>query len=247
MTSMPKLPYINSPEAMLVTADELSMIVAEELQRAVAEAEVAAPDPEQTNIDALNHAHSWIASAPHGDDCFVSDHHESDPGSQCNCGKDGVLSAIELALEARAVAEPALTNKAPSALSKLTDALVADPEYAWSWHCNLAMPIMDSTKVSHRDANIAAARLMQHIFGIDTAKHAHFEVAAEPETKVDSALADWAAERWHAEVANRPLVNIHRRTLDDTWRQVLRYAGVDDRERLGPTHDELLALSAPKE
>lgn len=129
----------------------------------------------------------------------------------------------------------------------MTDALVADPEYAWSWHCNLAMPIMDSTKVSHRDANIAAARLMQHIFGIDTAKHAHFEVAAEPETKVDSALADWAAERWHAEVANRPLVNIHRRTLDDTWRQVLRYAGVDDRERLGPTHDELLALSAPKE
>ncbi|WP_304308108.1 hypothetical protein [Pseudacidovorax intermedius] len=61
-------------------------------------------------------------------------------------------------------------------------------------------------------------------------------VAAEPCAQ----LADWAAERWHAEVAQRPLENVHRRSLDDTWRQVLRYLGVDDRVRLGPTHDELL-------
>lgn len=62
--------------------------------------------------------------------------------------------------------------------------------------------------------------------------------------KLRDELADWAAGRWHAEVANRPLTNIHRRSLDDTWRQVLRYAGVDDRERLGPTHDELVAPPA---
>lgn len=51
----------------------------------------------------------------------------------------------------------------------------------------------------------------------------------------------WVVERWKAEVASRPLVNVHRRSLDDTWRQVLRHLGVDDRERLGPTHDELVA------
>ena len=54
------------------------------------------------------------------------------------------------------------------------------------------------------------------------------------------ALIDWVAARWHAEVANRPLINVHRRTLDGTWRQVLRHLGVDDKARLGPTHDELL-------
>jgi len=54
------------------------------------------------------------------------------------------------------------------------------------------------------------------------------------------ALASWVATRWHDEVANRPLVNVHRRSLDDTWRQVLRHLGVDDEARLGPRHDELV-------
>lgn len=60
-------------------------------------------------------------------------------------------------------------------------------------------------------------------------------------------LIDWAVERWHDEVKNRPMVNIHRRSLDDTWRQVLRHLGVDDRARLGPTHDELRAEIGSKE
>ena len=34
--------------------------------------------------------------------------------------------------------------------------------------------------------------------------------------------------------------NIHRRTLDDTWRQVIRHCKGDDRALCGPTHDELL-------
>lgn len=56
-----------------------------------------------------------------------------------------------------------------------------------------------------------------------------------------SALLTWAVERWNAEVKNRPLVNIYRRILDDTWRQVIRFAGGNDRELVGPTHDELAA------
>lgn len=50
----------------------------------------------------------------------------------------------------------------------------------------------------------------------------------------------WAVKRWKAEVANRPLQNIHRRTLDDTWRQVIRYCGGDDEALCGPRHDDLL-------
>lgn len=53
-------------------------------------------------------------------------------------------------------------------------------------------------------------------------------------------LLAWAVERWQAEVANRPIVNIHRRTLDDTWRQVIRHLGGDDAALCGPRHDDLV-------
>lgn len=56
-----------------------------------------------------------------------------------------------------------------------------------------------------------------------------------------SEAVDWAVGRWNAEVKNRPLQNIHRRSLDDTWRQVIRHFGGDDAGLCGPPHDELLA------
>ena len=64
---------------------------------------------------------------------------------------------------------------------------------------------------------------------------------AEPETGSD--LLSWACQRWREEVQDRPLVNVHRRTLDDTWRQVIRFAGGDPDAHIGPTHDELLQRS----
>jgi hypothetical protein len=63
------------------------------------------------------------------------------------------------------------------------------------------------------------------------------DVPAIPE-KPD--LLEWAVSRWREEVLKRPLGNIHRRTLDDTWRQVIRQLGGDDRDLVGPPHDELL-------
>ncbi len=51
----------------------------------------------------------------------------------------------------------------------------------------------------------------------------------------------WAVWRWESEVKNRPLVNVHRRTLDDTWRQVIRHFGGDPDKLVGPSHDDLLA------
>ena len=57
-------------------------------------------------------------------------------------------------------------------------------------------------------------------------------------------LLSWAVGRWDAEVKNRPLVNVHRRSLDDTWRQVIRRLGGDAGLLCGPAHDELLALAA---
>lgn len=52
-------------------------------------------------------------------------------------------------------------------LAALSAEIAADPEHAWGWHCNIAVPIMDATGVSHELANEAAAHLMQHLFGYD--------------------------------------------------------------------------------
>lgn len=48
----------------------------------------------------IEHLSSFVAHAPHGDNCFVSDHYEGDPGSRCNCGKDSAGSAAISGLEA---------------------------------------------------------------------------------------------------------------------------------------------------
>lgn len=55
-----------------------------------------------------------------------------------------------------------------------------------------------------------------------------------------SGLLGWAVSRWEAEVSLRPLHNLHRRSLDDTWRQVIRRLGGNDHELCGPPHDALL-------
>src|SRR5271169_5458805 len=60
------------------------------------------------------------------------------------------------------------------------------------------------------------------------------------QTTEASSLLTWAVSRWNAEVADRPLRNIHRRALDDIWRQVIRFAGRDPIALLGPSHDDLL-------
>lgn len=50
-----------------------------------------------------------------------------------------------------------------------------DPEYAWTWHYNLAVPIMDAAGVSHRVANQTAAYLMSALFECDVTTHPHFQ------------------------------------------------------------------------
>jgi hypothetical protein len=55
----------------------------------------------------------------------------------------------------------------------------------------------------------------------------------------------WAVSRWEAEVKNRPVQNVHRRSLDDTWRQVIRHFGGDPVALCGPDHDDLLAPVIP--
>jgi len=55
------------------------------------------------------------------------------------------------------------TKEAFEALKK---AIQADHSYAWSWHCNVAMPFQDEGG-SHEQANRAVARFMQTAFDVD--------------------------------------------------------------------------------
>lgn len=54
-------------------------------------------------------------------------------------------------------------------------------------------------------------------------------------------LSEWALSRWIAEVKDRPLQNIHRKTLDNTWRQIYRKL-TGGKEIPYPTHEERLGL-----
>jgi hypothetical protein len=76
---------------------------------------------------------------------------------------------------------------------------------------------------------------------IERAALEHAAPAAEPVE--GSPLLEWAVSKWNDEVKNRPLQNVHRRSLDDTWRQVIRWAGGDPVALLGPSHDDLLAAT----
>lgn len=60
------------------------------------------------------------------------------------------------------------------AMNTLREALHNDPEYAWSWHCNLAMASIDEG-MDWNSAQFAAARFMRICFGVDTTKNDHFE------------------------------------------------------------------------
>jgi hypothetical protein len=76
-------------------------------------------------------------------------------------------------------------------------------------------------------------------FSDDVAKELVRLAATPPGDAVRKEL-DWAVARWHAEVRHRPLKNMHRRSLDDTWRQVIRRLGGDDVALCGPKHDDLV-------
>jgi hypothetical protein len=53
------------------------------------------------------------------------------------------------------------------AFYRLSDEVKTDQDYAWSWHCSIAMSAKD-VGVDHETANKAANRFMQMCFGVDT-------------------------------------------------------------------------------
>jgi hypothetical protein len=53
------------------------------------------------------------------------------------------------------------------AVECLSAAFKADPDYAHTWHCNIAMAAIDAG-APHKEANERAADFMSRAFGVDT-------------------------------------------------------------------------------
>jgi hypothetical protein len=67
--------------------------------------------------------------------------------------------------------------EATSPIKSLIDAMKADPEYAWSWHCSLAMAMHDSGAGPHQACNKGAALFLSLLSdgAVDTTQHPAYE------------------------------------------------------------------------
>lgn len=68
-------------------------------------------------------------------------------------------------------------RKTGRAVRTLSKAMKDDPGFAWSWHCNIAMPIFDAANkgcvepvMSAAKANEIAKKLMKHLFDVETSE-----------------------------------------------------------------------------
>ena len=84
-----------------------------------------------------------------------------------------------------------------SAMEVLKAAMKADPDFARTWHDNLAMAVMDSEsrdnlRSDHEVANDAAARFMKSAFDVDTLAGRH-SCAPASSTAFDDQWREWMA------------------------------------------------------
>lgn len=79
------------------------------------------------------------------------------------------ISDLRRAVGATSAAQPA--SDVAEAFSRIAQAMQADFNYAWSWHCNIAMSSHDEG-MEIKAANRAAARFMKLCFDVDTSEEA---------------------------------------------------------------------------
>lgn len=75
----------------------------------------------------------------------------------------------------------------PSLTDPLIAALIADPEFAWSWHCNIAMACYDKGARSHDACNAGAALFLSRLTDgkVDTTQHPAYAQTQGAETAQD--------------------------------------------------------------
>jgi hypothetical protein len=65
-------------------------------------------------------------------------------------------------------AQQAPVQPVPAAMKTVVEAMQADPDYAWGWHCNIAMAFVDAGG-DHYTGNQGAARFMKMLADVEPA------------------------------------------------------------------------------
>jgi hypothetical protein len=102
-----------------------------------------------------------------------------------------ILRDLRAALAAPATAPEPSTEVA---VGKLCKSLREDLDYAWTWHCNIAMAAFDAG-CPHDVANEGAARFMQLLAGVDTREHPAFQGTQDHPMRNDKTAP--AQPAWH--------------------------------------------------
>lgn len=94
------------------------------------------------------------------------------------------------------------TEALPRAMTAVTAQMNEDFDYAWSWHCNIAMSAVDAG-CDHMIANEGAARFLQMLAGVDTRQHAAFKAIQNAQVPViDLEKTAWESIKKAAEESN---------------------------------------------
>lgn len=94
----------------------------------------------------------------------------------------------------------ALALELASSVSTIRGAMAKDTDYAWAWHCNIAMAAFDAG-CPHDVANEGAARFMELLASVDTRKHPAFaqtqrsDPTGVPEAEEQAVIKEFAFEQ----------------------------------------------------
>ena len=100
----------------------------------------------------------------------------------------GLVQQIKVAIDAYQPqrTEPEQEQSFPSAMKTVIKAMQSDPDYAWAWHCNIAMAFVDAGGDSYT-GNQGAARFMKLFANVEPAYK--LPAQSEQELVIDKSAA----------------------------------------------------------
>jgi hypothetical protein len=124
------------------------------------------------------------------------------------------ISAVKQSLE-----QP--VQPVPAAIKTVVKAMQADPDYAWGWHCNIAMAFVDAGG-DHYTGNQGAARFMKMLADVEPAHELPSPPppAAQPATEESSAVQSAPVQE--------PVACQHKKPICDSQGKTLGYSDWKD-------------------
>lgn len=118
--------------------------------------------------------------------------------------KGNMVGQVDLE-DTRTPNEIAFQKRNADAYAIVKETMQKDLCYAWAWHCNIAMAVVDEGG-SHELGNKAAVRFMQMAFDVDTSKHSNYQY--KDITDEDAAKLMDSYQKLHAEISDVNIVDV---------------------------------------